>query len=179
MNDIALQSSMLMNITTEILKAERRIRPYIRETPLDHSLAFSELTNTNVYFKLENLQYTGSFKLRGAMNKLLSLSEEQRLQGVATASSGNHGIAVACGLHTLHRPGIVFVPEEVSPTKAEAIRRYGVEVRLHGKDSVVTEAYARTHATNNGMTYISPYNDPQIIGGQGTIGIELARQLQQ
>jgi threonine dehydratase len=165
-----------MNILQEILRAEHKIRPYIRTTPLEYSFPLSKLTGSQVFLKLENLQHTGSFKVRGAMNALHSLTAEQRARGIVTASSGNHGIAVAFGLHTLNIPGIIFVPEDTSPTKIEAIRGYGADLRFWGKDSVITEEYARFYAAQHEMVYISPYNDPHVIGGQGTIGVELCRQ---
>lgn len=168
-----------MNLHTEASQAEQRIRPYVRETPLDHALALSEMGQSNVYLKLENLQHTGSFKLRGAMNKLLSLSPEQRAQGIVTASSGNHGAAVAYGLKRLGLPGQIFVPETASPVKVAMIRRFGAQVHHYGHDSGLTELYARDYAGQHGLVYISPYNDEQIIAGQGTIGVELARQLGQ
>lgn len=164
-------------ILQEILRAEQRIRPHIRETPLDPSSILSELGRANVLVKLENLQYTGSFKLRGATNKVLSLSEEQRAAGVVTASSGNHGAAVAYSLQKLRASGTIFVPEIVSPAKEAMIRRYGAQIRKIGHDSAISELEARRYAEEQGLVYISPYNDAQVIGGQGTIGIELARQL--
>lgn len=167
-----------MNLPAEFTQAEERIRPYIRETPLDHALALSETGQSNVYLKLENLQYTGSFKLRGAMNKLLSLTPEERAQGIVTASSGNHGAATAYGLNRLGLPGQIFVPENASPVKVEMIRRLGAQVHPYGHDSGLTELYARDYAGQRGLVYISPYNDEQIIAGQGTIGVELARQLE-
>ncbi|MCP4625887.1 MAG: threonine/serine dehydratase [bacterium] len=166
-----------MNITQEIIAAEERIRPHIRETILDYSPYYSNLTGTNVYFKLENLQYTGSFKVRGAMNKVLSLSQAERDRGVVTASTGNHGAATAFSLGKFAAAGIVFVPQNASSGKVQAIERLGAEVRHYGDDGAVTEAHARQYARNHGMTYISPYNDPQVIGGQGTIAVELAGQL--
>ncbi|MCI0693417.1 threonine/serine dehydratase [candidate division KSB1 bacterium] len=166
-----------MNLIQEVLRAEQRIRHYIKETPLEYSSALSQMTGCQVFLKLENLQHTGSFKARGAMNKLLALTPVQRDKGVVTASTGNHGAAVAFGLCTLKMKGIVFVPEAASPTKVEAIRRLGAEVRVHGKDSVQTEIFARQYAEQNAMVYVSPYNDPQVISGQGTIAVELARQL--
>jgi threonine dehydratase len=168
---------MKMNVLQEILQAEHKIRPYIRETPLEYSFPLSKLTGSQVYLKLENLQYTCSFKVRGAMNALLSLTPEQRTKGIVTASSGNHGIAVAFGLHTLRIPGTIFVPENTSSTKLESIRNYGADCRFWGTDSVMTEVYARSYAAQNDMVYISPYNNRQVIGGQGTIGIELCRQI--
>ena len=165
-----------MNILQEILQAEQRIRPYIRTTSLEYSFPLSKLTGAQVFLKLENLQHTGSFKVRGAMNALLSLPEEQRAKGIVTASSGNHGLAIAFGLHTLNMPGIIFVPENTSPAKIEAIRRYDADLRFQGNDSVITEEYARSYAQQHELVYISPYNDPRVIGGQGTIGVELCRQ---
>ncbi len=166
-----------MNIPAEVLRAEARIRPYLRETPLDHSLPLSR--RAEVFVKLENLQYTGSFKARGAMNKLLALTPEQQQRGIVAASTGNHGAAVAFGLRTLGLPGTVFVPENASATKVEAIRRYGAEVCHYSTNPLETELYARRYAEEKNLVYISPYNDPDVIAGQGTIGVELARQLPQ
>ncbi len=165
-----------MNVLPDILQAEQRIRQYVRTTPLEYSFPLSTLTGSQVFLKLENLQHTGSFKLRGAMNALLTLSPEQRARGIVTASSGNHGHALAFGLHTLKVPGIIFVPEGTAPTKVAAIRQYGADLRFWGNDSVKTEEYARAYALQQGMVYISPYNDRTVIGGQGTIGVELCRQ---
>ncbi|MBD2463158.1 threonine/serine dehydratase [Oscillatoria sp. FACHB-1407] len=169
----------MTDLKTEILLAEQRIRPYVRQTFLEQSPIFSQMTNCSVFFKLENLQYTGSFKVRGATNKLLSLSAEQRSQGIVVASSGNHGAATAFALRQVQGSGIVFVPQTASPTKVEAIRRLGAEVRFQGDDAALTEGYAREYADQNGMVYISPYNDLQVIAGQGTIAVELINQLEQ
>ena len=158
-------------------EAADRIRPYVRATPLDHSLYLSQRTGADVHLKLENLQYTGSFKLRGAMNKLLTLTPEQCLRGVVAASSGNHGAAVAYGCCALGIKGTVFVPEHASPTKLEAMRRYGIEVRQHGDDSLVSELEARRYADEHGLAYLSPYNDLDVVAGQGTIGVEIVEQL--
>ena len=157
--------------------AANRIASYIRETPLDYSPYFSELTGANVYLKLENLQHTGSFKLRGAFNKLLSLSEEDREAGGVAASSGNHGAAIAHAMNKLGVTGTIFVPEQTSPTKVEAIKRAGGDVRFFGTDGLDTELHAREFAEENGMVYLSPYNDPDVIAGQGTCGVEIAQQL--
>src|SRR5574341_301981 len=100
-----------MDLGQDVLDAERRIRPYVRETPLDESGALTGAGCGRVFFKMENLQITGSFKLRGAMNRLLSLTPGEKAAGVVTASSGNHGAAVAYGLKSLGLPGGVHVPE--------------------------------------------------------------------
>ncbi|HHF7347363.1 TPA: threonine/serine dehydratase [Legionella feeleii] len=167
----------MFDIKNEILQAEKRIQTHVRETPLDYSVALSRMTNTNTYLKCENLQYTGSFKIRGAFNKLLSLNSSERQQGLVTASSGNHGAAVAFGLKKLHLPGMVFVPENIPSTKIENIRNYDAALEFYATDCMQTEMYARHYAEQHNMIYISPYNDPQIIAGQGTIAAELARQL--
>ena len=168
-----------MDIAGEVISAEKVIRPYVRETYLEYSPFYSRKTGARVYFKLENLQHTGSFKLRGAMNKLLSLTDEEKGQGVVTASTGNHGAAFAYGLSKVESSGVVFVPENASRTKVEAIERLGAEVRHVGNDCSETEAYARQYAKKNKMTHMPPYNDVKAIGGQGTIAFELAKQLDQ
>ncbi len=163
----------------KIMLAENRIRSYVRETPLEYSQRLSKLTQTNVYLKCENLQYTGAFKVRGAFNKLLSLTPKEREQGVITASSGNHGAAVAFGLSMLNIPGIVCVPVNASKTKVENIQNYAVPLEFQGTDCMETEIYARELARQTNRLYISPYNDLEVIEGQGTIALEISRQLQQ
>ena len=164
-------------LPADIVLAANRIGPNIRETALDHSPYFSELTGANVYMKLENLQYTGSFKLRGAFNKLLSLTPDQRRAGCVTASSGNHGAAIAFAMKKLGITGVIFVPEQTSSTKVDAIKRSGGDVRLFGTDGLDTETHAREFAKKNDMVYLSPYNDADVIAGQGSVGVELAKQL--
>lgn len=167
----------MIDFKYDVPAAEQKIRPYLRETPLEYSLFLSEMANCNAYVKLENLQHTGSFKARGALHKLLSLAPEEREMGIVTASTGNHGAATAFGLHALNMKGTIFVPENASPTKVAAIKRLRADVRTHGLDGVETEIFARDYANDHKMTYISPYNDPQVVVGQGTIAAELARQL--
>lgn len=168
----------MIAVKNEVLNAYERIKPHIRETLLDHSISFSRKTGCHVFFKCENLQYTNSFKVRGALNKLLSLTPREREKGIVAASTGNHGAAVAFGLQKLKIPGIVFVPENVSKTKVNNINNYEATVKYHGNDCVMTEIYARDYAEQNNLTYLSPYNDSFVIGGQGTLAIELKRQLE-
>ena len=167
---------MIDTLVEDIRVAAGRIAPHVRETPLVDSPALSEATGAEILLKLENLQHTGSFKLRGATNKLLSLSEEERRRGVVAASSGNHGAAVAFAGRRLGVPVTVFVPAGASAAKTDAIRRYGADVREHGTDGLDTELHARAFAADSGMPYVSPYNDTAVIAGQGTIGRELRRQ---
>ena len=159
--------------------AANRIGAHIRETPLDYSAYFSQETGANVYLKLENLQHTGSFKLRGAFNKLLSLSDAERQAGGVAASSGNHGAAIAYAMHKLGVDGTIFVPEQTTPTKVDAIKRAGGDVRFFGTDGLDTETHARRYAQENNMVYLSPYNDLDVVAGQGTCGVEIAKQLSQ
>lgn len=166
-----------MDLLREILLAERRIRHAIRETPLEHSADLSRACGAPVYLKLENLQETGSFKFRGAVNKIAALAPAQRQAGVVAASTGNHGAAVACAAARAGIPSTIFVPEGASPVKMAAMHRMGAAIRVHGRDCVEAEMHARTYAAENGAVYISPYNDPQVVGGQGTVGVEIARQL--
>lgn len=166
----------LANLVASISTAEQRIRPYVRETPLDFSHELSACCAAEVYLKLENIQYTGSFKLRGAMHYLLALSAQQREHGVVAASSGNHGAAVAYGVHALGMQGLVFVPSHASPVKVAAMQRYGADIRFAGEDSLEAELAARAYADQHNLAYISPYNDALVIAGQGTIGVELLRQ---
>ena len=157
--------------------AAKRIADFVIETPLVYSSAFSDITGANVHFKLENRQTTGSFKLRGATNRLMTLTDAARARGCVAASSGNHGAAVACAMQKLDTSGTIFVPEQTSVAKVDAIRGYGGDVVFFGTDGLDTEQHARAFAQQNGMTYLSPYNDDEVVAGQGTCGVEIARQL--
>ena len=160
-----------------VLAAEERIRPLIRQTYLQHSPYFTQASGANVYFKCENLQHTGSFKVRGALNKVLSLTDAERARGVITASTGNHGAAVAYALGSIGASGTVCVPDSASPAKLDNMRRLGAKIHVVEGDPVEAENFGRQHAQENGLTFISPYNDAAVVGGQGTIGVELMRQL--
>ncbi len=164
------------NVYIEVVEAEKRIRGSIRKTFLEHSHYLSKLCHCNVYIKLENTQITGSFKLRGAFNSLLSMSDDQKSKGIITASTGNHGAAVSYALRALGIKGQIFVPENINQAKLEMLRSYDADLIFHGTDNAVTETEARRVAESENKLYVSPYNDPHVIGGQGTIGIELMDQ---
>lgn len=115
--------------------------------------------------------------MRGAMNRLLTLTDEQRGRGCVAASSGNHGAAVACAMQTVNVNGVIFVPEQTSKVKVDAIESYGGEVVFFGTDGLDTEQQARAFAEQKGMVYLSPYNDPEVIAGQGSCGVEIIEQL--
>jgi threonine dehydratase len=166
-----------MHIQRAVDEAAQRIASHVRETPVERSLRFRRLTGCDVSFKLENLQHTGSFKVRGATNKLLSLAPEERDRGIVAASSGNHGLAVAWAARKLGVPCTVFVPEGASETKVAAMREHGADVRFHGDDTALSEARAREWAGENGLAYVSPYNDRWVVAGQGTVALELFGQV--
>ncbi|HSF19596.1 MAG TPA: threonine/serine dehydratase [Vicinamibacteria bacterium] len=168
----------LEEIAQEVQNAEGRIRPHVRETPLDRAPWLGSATGTEAHLKLEIVQLSGSFKLRGAMNKLLALSKAERDRGIVTASSGNHAAAVAFGLDRLGARGVIYLPNTVSKAKLEYLEAYGMELRFVGPDSVEGELEARRAGVREGLVYVSPYNDPEIIGGQGTVAVELERQLE-
>lgn len=159
----------------DVVAAERRIRALVRETPLEPSNMMSARTGSEVLLKLENLQHTGSFKVRGVSNKILGLDDDRNAP-VVTASSGNHGAAVAYVLRIIDRKGIVFVPTDASAVKVQSIRSLGAEVAFFGEDVGGTEIHARAWAAERGLTFVSPYNDPAIVAGQGTLGLEAWRQ---
>ncbi|MEM0296850.1 MAG: threonine/serine dehydratase [Zestosphaera sp.] len=164
-----------IDLFKEILEAEGRIRGYVRETPLEYSPFLSRLGGAQIYLKLENLQVSGSFKSRGVFNKLLSCNNCGEF--FVTASSGNHGVAFAYATKLLGLKGLVFLPENASPAKIQDIMLYEVDIRFYGRDSVETETYARRYAESCGATYVPPYNDVKVVAGQGTVGVELVRQL--
>jgi len=165
------------DIAVAAAAAAERIADLVVETPLVHSAAFSDELGAQVYFKLENRQITGSFKLRGAANCLMTLSPDQRRAGCVAASSGNHGAAVALAMRRLDMQGIIFVPEQTSPAKVDAIKSHGGNVQFFGTDGLDTEQHARAFAAERGLYYVSPYNDPAVIAGQGSCGVEIVRQL--
>jgi len=155
--------------------AYNNIKKHIVKTPLIHSKNLSSISDSNVFLKLENFQHTGSFKLRGAMNKILNLPDKSI--GVVAASSGNHGAAVAYSLRNLKMKGLVYVPENAVPSKVKLMKKYGVEVRYSGNDCLIAESSAISYAEENNLSFVSPYNDIDVISGQGTIGVEMINQM--
>jgi threonine dehydratase len=161
------------------IAAEQRIRAHIRETPLKLSRGLSESSCATVFLKLDNLQEIGAFKIRGAANKLLSLPGELAARGVVTASNGNHALAVATVGGRLGLPVEVFVSDHIDPLRRTRIESLGAQVRTVEGDPLLAEREARREAERSGQTYVSPYNDLEIVEGQGTIAVEILRQLAQ
>ena len=166
----------MIDVAAEVAAAEVRIRPHLLATPAVPASGLSEELGSRVVLKCENLQHTGSFKVRGALNKVLSLAPGELARGIVTASTGNHGAAVAYAARIVGAEALVLVPDDANPSKLAAIERLGGRIRVHGRDSVESELEARTLAAERGATFISPYNDPAIIGGQGTLVLELLEQ---
>lgn len=160
-----------------IISAYERIRPWVRETPLEQSATLGLDAGVSVFLKLEHLQQTGSFKLRGASNKIALLSPEQAAAGVIAASNGNHGLGVAAAAQARGIDAEVYVSSQVSPAKAQRIERHGARITAAGDDPLTAEVAARRAAEESGKVFISPYNDMDVIAGQGTIAIELVHQL--
>ena len=163
-------------IKNNIDNAISRIGKYVRKTPFEHSSLISNLTGIETWLKMENQQFTGSFKFRGAMNKMLSLDDNQRKSGIYAASTGNHGAAVALASKILGVPCIVYVPENSSEAKLENMKNFGANIKVFGSDCMEGEIEARKVAKITGGVYVSPYNDPEIVFGQGTIAEEIYTQ---
>ena len=141
------------------------------------SAALGEAIGGTVFLKLENLQTTGSFKLRGVVNKILSLSEADSQRLLIAASTGNHGAAFAHALELFGLKGKLFMPKTSAAIKIEKMRSTGVPFELVGDDCVEAEAHAAAFARDNGYVWISPYNDPEVVNGQGTIAVELVEEV--
>jgi threonine dehydratase len=161
-------------------EAHDRIQTYTRETPLEFSQVLSREADCQAYLKLENFQVTGSFKLRGAANKLLSLSPAMKEKGVITASSGNHGVAFAHMTKILGINGTVFLPRDTPKVKIEALRSYDIEIELSpSSDCAAAEQMAREEAERRACVFVSPYNDRLVIEGQSTVAYECSQQQDQ
>ena len=156
-----------------VYQARERIAPYIRRTPLVESQELKALTEANVHLKLENLQVTGSFKIRGASNNILNLSDEEKAKGVITVSSGNHGRAVSYIAGLLEIKSTICVAKTVPENKCQAIRDLGAELIIVGENADEAMEYADQLQAERGMTMVHPFDDLKIIAGQGTIGLEV------
>jgi threonine dehydratase len=163
---------------SDIAEARERLAGRVRVTPVVGSETLSRRAGRTVLLKAENLQRTGAFKIRGAVNTIATLAEEERGAGVVTASAGNHGQAVAWAAREAGIPATIFVPLEAPMTKVEAARNYGAEVELAGEMFDDTLVAAREYSAETGATFVHAFDDPRVIAGQGTLGLELAEQLE-
>ena len=161
----------------DVEQARARLAGIARVTPVFRSATFSRLAGRDVWLKAENLQRTGSFKVRGAVNRMAALDEDERARGVVAASAGNHGQAVAWAAREADVPATIFVPQDAPMAKVEATRSYGADVELVGEGFEQAVQAGREHAESKGATYIHAFEDPVVVAGQGTVGLELAEQL--
>lgn len=161
----------------DFIKAKERIDQVANPTHLIHSEVFSESSNNNVYIKPENLQKTGSFKLRGAYNKLSKLDKEAAAKGIVTASAGNHAQGVAFSANKLGMKAIICMPEHTPMIKVQGTLKYGAEVDLFGENFDACKDHALELAKEKGYTFIPPFDDMDVIEGQGTIGLEIVEDL--
>jgi threonine dehydratase len=164
----------MLHLTRTTFEAARaRMRPHIHQTPLVGSATLSRLTGYEVRLKAEMFQRTGSYKIRGPLNKFSYLTDAQKKRGVICSSAGNHaqGVALAAAIHNIQ--AIVVMAENATPAKIEATRGYGAEVILHGRIWDEADQKARELVEERGLTYIHPFDDEQLIAGQGTLGLEI------
>jgi threonine dehydratase len=162
-----------------VLAAHERIRTVVRRTPVEEISDLFPGCGFRVYAKLENKQETGSFKLRGATNRILQLTPGEKAQGVVAASNGNHGLGVAAAAKRVGISAEVYVSAQVAPQKAKRIEEYGAKIQHAGSDPLDAEVTARQKAMESGRVFISPYNDRDVLVGQGTIAVELLEQIPQ
>lgn len=156
----------------DVLVAQKRIASSVMPTPLVYSDKMSELRGADVWMKMEALQRTGSFKIRGASNRLLALTPNERERGVITTSSGNFALGLGMAAKTANVDAIVVVPTSTPETKLESIRRLGVQLVIYGSNYDIAYAHAKEIALETGRTYVSSYADPWVVAGQGTVALE-------
>lgn len=161
----------------DIKKAQNTVKQYARETPLIQSMFLTAKTGGEVYLKLENMQLTGSFKFRGAFNKIAQLSQEEKDRGVIACSAGNHAQGVALTSKLLGIKSIIVMPKGAPQAKVDATRGYGAEVMLEGDQFDDSKAFCEAYAKEHNITYIPPYDDTEVMAGQGTIGLEILENL--
>jgi threonine dehydratase len=166
----------MKDLFARIEEAHRAIRPQVAVTPLTHSPVLSQMTGCEVYLKCEHLQHTGSFKFRGASNKLRLLDPAQCKTGIITASSGNHGQGVALAARIAGFNVTVYAAAATAELKIEAMRALGAEVIVLDQPHVAVEQYARRQAAVTGKAFVHPYNDIDVVAGQGTAGMEIHEQ---
>jgi threonine dehydratase len=165
-----------MTAPAEIRQARERLAGVARVTPVFRSETFSRLAGREVHLKAENLQRTGSFKIRGAVNKLATLGEAERRAGVVAASAGNHAQAVAWAAREAGVRATIFVPQDAAMAKVEATKGYGADVRMVGVNLEEAVGEAKRAVEETGAAFVHPYEDEAVVAGQGTIGLELAEQ---
>ncbi len=166
-----------LDVPQLVLEANERCNGYLSPTPLEYSMYLSEEIEGQVWLKLDSMQRTSSFKFRGALNKILSLTELELDKGIVSASTGNYALAVADAVGIRKRRATIYVAEDLEPSRLELLRAHGLDLVIHGERAWDAEKEARRVAGEEDKIYVSPYNDPIVVGGQGTCGYEISRQL--
>jgi threonine dehydratase len=166
-----------LDVPQLVFDAHQRCRHHLSPTPLEHSLHLSNLIEGNVWLKLDSMQRTSSFKFRGALNKILTLTEEELEKGVVTASTGNYALAIAEAVRIRNHRATTYVAEDLDASRMELLRAHDLDLVVHGEGAWDAEKEARRVAGVEGKIYVSPYNDPLVVGGQGTCGYEIYEQL--
>ncbi len=169
---------MTLPTTADVERAQERLAGVARVTPVFRSATFSHLAGRDVWLKAENLQRTGSFKVRGAVNRVAALTAEERARGVVAASAGNHGQAVAWAAREAGVPATIIVPQDAPMAKVDATRSYGATVEMTGASFEEAVTTGRRQAEEAGAVYVHAFEDGDVIAGQGTVGLELAEQLE-
>jgi len=157
----------------KIYEAKERIKDVVVDTPLSYAPLLSKVTDCKVYLKKENLQVTGAFKIRGAYNKIASLSDAQRACGVVAASAGNHAQGVALSASKFSIKAVIIMPESTPLTKVNGVKHYGAEVILAGANYDEAYAYALEYGEKNKLTFVHPFEDEDVIAGQGTLALDI------
>ena len=171
------ENQQQLDIPNLVLEAIERCQDHLSPTPLEYSMYLSEQIQGEVWLKLDSMQRTSSFKFRGAINKILTLTEEELDKGVVSASTGNYALAVSEAMRIRNRRATIFVANDIEPSRLELLRSHGLDIVIHGDLAWDAEKEARRVAETEDKIYVSPYNDPVVVGGQGTCGYEISRQL--
>lgn len=171
------ENQQQLDVPKLVLEAIERCQDYLLPTPLEYSMYLSKKIDGEVWLKLDSMQRTSSFKFRGAVNKIMSLTEAELDKGVVSASTGNYALAVAEAMKIRKRRATIYIAEDIEPSRLELLRAHGLDLIIHGKLAWDAEKEARRVAEEEDKIYVSPYNDPIVVGGQGTCGYEISRQL--
>jgi len=166
-----------LNVPQLVHEAHERCQEHLSPTPLEYSMYLSRQIDGEVWLKLDSMQRTSSFKFRGALNKILSLTEEELEQGVVTASTGNYALAISEAVRIRNHRATIYVAEDLDSSRLDLLRAHGLDLVIFGDGAWDAEKEARRVAEEEGRIYVSPYNDPIVVGGQGTCGYEISMQL--
>ena len=171
------ESQPQLDVPQLVRDANERCQDHLLPTPLEHSMYLSDKIEGEVWLKLDSMQRTSSFKFRGAINKILSLTEAELDRGIVSASTGNYALAVAEAMRIRNRRATIYVAKDIEPSRLGLLRSHGLDLVIHGEVAWDAEKEARRVGDEEGKIYVSPYNDPIVVGGQGTCGYEISQQL--